>query len=150
MPTLKDKVSKKKVNWPDLVFAAEANKEWFEEVTVVTLKSHYYAKAYEAAWSQINNPDKLDETAQDIMASGSIKVQEYIKISNNLDVEICLDREKISDSVVEEALNILMDVEILPNIHIKLGDEKTFQPHDVWQSFSAAGENKSFTPSYLV
>jgi hypothetical protein len=132
MPSLKDKISKN--NWPDIVFAAEADREWFDEVTVVTLKSHYYDKVYDFAWNSINNPNQLEDTAKAVMDNGTIVVQEYIKINDEYGVEICLDRDKITDRVVEEALDLLMTVEILPNINIKFGEKKSFLSHEVWQN----------------
>ena len=131
MASLKDKVSKSKMDWADLIFLAEAEREWFEEVTVTTLKSHYENLAYQLAWEQAESIDGLDSRARSIMNSGKVYVQEYIKVDENSSVEICLDRTEITDEVVEEALDLLIDVGITPNAHLIFGEKKTFISEEI-------------------
>ena len=138
MSLLKDKATK--TDWPGIVFQAEAEREWFDEVTVVTLKSHYHDKVYDVAWANADMvKESVDDTAKEIMKSGAITVREYIKIDDNYHVEVCVDRDKITDEVVEEALNKLIDIDIHSNLFMESGVERTFQPHEMWQHIE---ENK--------
>jgi len=124
METLRDKVSKTK--WPDLVFMAAANDEEFEEVTITTLKSHYIDMVFDLAWKQITNPDDLQSRAKKIMDSGNVSVREYIKVNENYQVEICIDREMITDDIVEEALDLLVEVGVERNACIEFGNRRTY------------------------
>ena len=111
--SLKDKITK--TNWTDLVFLAEANNEWFEEVKITTLKSYYEEEVYSRAWKLIKDPEELDAHARTIMESGEIKVQEYIKTNEECEVEICIDCDVITDSVVE------------------LGEKMSYNYKDIWE-----------------
>ena len=99
-PSLKDRVSIANIDWPSLVFLAEAEKEWFEEVTIVTLKSHYQTLVYDQAWEQTESLDGLNSRAKSIMNSKTIQVQEYIKTNEDSSVEVCIDHDVITDKVV--------------------------------------------------
>jgi hypothetical protein len=126
---LEDKITK--TNWPNLVFMAEGSGEWFENVTVVTLKSHFVDKVYEAAWNSIHDAKQLDETAIQIMESRSIEVQQYVNIDEFSSVEVCLNHDEITDAVVEEALELLIDIGVTPNTHTEFGEKYSFLPADV-------------------
>jgi len=124
--SLKDRVSTLNTNWPELIFLAEAEQEWFEEVTIITLKTHYQTLVYDQAWEQAESLEGLNSRARDIMNSKSIQVQEYIKTNDDSSVEVCIDHEVITDQVVDEVLDLLAEVGITPNTHLNFGESKTF------------------------
>jgi len=124
--SLKDRVSTLNTNWPELIFLAEAEQEWFEEVTIITLKTHYQTLVYDRAWEQTESLEGLNSRARDIMNSKSIQVQEYIKTNDDSSVEVCIDHDEITDQVVDEVLNLLAEVGITPNTHLDFGENKTF------------------------
>jgi hypothetical protein len=127
--SLKDKISR--INWPELVFTAEAGREWFEDVTIVTLKSEYLERAYDKAWEQIDDIDSLDNQVKMIMNSGDIIVKEYIKIGEDYSVRVCIDRDEITDNVVDEVLDILADIGIKPKSYHNFGVAKTFTTEEI-------------------
>lgn len=122
--SLKEKVSK--INWPELVFNAEAEREWFEDVTIVTLKSEYVEYVYDLAWKQANGVNDVDDAAQKIINSSEVYVNEYIQIGKDCVVKVCIDRDEITDVVVEEVLDMLIDIGIQPDTYHKFGVLKTF------------------------
>ena len=124
METLRDKVSKTK--WPDLVFMAAGNDEEFQEVKITTLKSHYLDTVFDLAWKQIKNIEDLQSRAEVIMDSGDISVREYVKVNGKYQVEICIDREIITDDAVEDALDLLVEMGIEPRSCIEFGDRRTY------------------------
>ncbi len=135
MDTLKDKVPK--TNWPDLVFMAAGDDEEFQEVKITTLKSHYLDTVFDLAWKQINDSDDvhLEETlmhrANEIMDSGNISVREYVKVNGKYQVEICIDRETITDAIVEEALDLLVEIGIEPRTCIEFGNSRTYDSQGI-------------------
>ena len=127
--SLKEKVSK--INWPELVFEAEAEREWFEDVTVITLQSEYLDRIYDEAWQQAEAIEGLDERAKTIMNSGRVHVREYIQIGEDFKVKVCIDRVEITDEVVEEVLDLLIEVGISPNARLEFGEKKTFTAEQI-------------------
>jgi len=125
--SLKEKISK--INWPELVFEAEAEREWFEDVTIVTLKSEYLERVYDKAWDQTD--EGLNEKAKRIMNSGEIFVNEFIQIGEDSAVRVCIDKDEITDDVVEEVLNILVDIGIKPDSRHTFGVRKTFMYDEI-------------------
>ena len=123
--------NKRKINWPDLVFTAEAEREWFEDVTITTLKSEYAETVYEQAWNQADTSEGLEDRAKAIMDSGVVRVNEYIQIGENYSIKICIDREEITDEVVEEALDLLIGVGLGIPARLKIGGERTFTSEQV-------------------
>jgi len=124
--SLKDKVPTYKPNWPDLIFLAEAEKECFEEVTIVTLKSQYQTAVYDRAWEQADSLEGLNSRARSIMNSKTIHVQEYIKVNDNSSIEVCVDQNEITDQVVDEVLDMLTEVGITPNTQFDFGEKRTY------------------------
>ena len=49
-----------------------------------------------------------------------------VKMTNDFKVKVCIDREEITDEVVEEVLDLLVEVGITPNARIEFGEKKTF------------------------
>jgi hypothetical protein len=127
--SLKDKISK--INWPELVFTAEAGREWFEDITIVTLKSEYLERAYDKAWKQIDDIDSLDKQVKVIMNSGELSVKEFIQIGEDYSVKVCIDRDEITDEVVDEVLDILADIGIKPKSYHNFGVMKTFTTDEI-------------------
>jgi hypothetical protein len=103
-----------KIDFPSLVFYAEAEAEPFQDVTVITLQSHYVDVCYDCAMEQAENYDDVDEWATyiqerafGIMDSGQIIVQEFVDVKEDRSVVIAMDADTITDEVVDLALGYL-------------------------------------------
>jgi len=128
--------TKAKINWPDLVFYAEATEEPFEELTVTTLKSHYGSLCEEVAVGCVAFTGdekswytKVQERAEWEMDNGNITVREHIRIDNNLNAYAVIDADAITDKEVERALTWLEQVDI-PGKK-EFGDPKSFTSKQV-------------------
>lgn len=121
---LKDKVSNFK--WPEIVFQAESEKQTFEHLTIVTLKSEYQENVYDLAWNQISSINELDVKAKMIMDSGNVTIDEYVKVSPDGHIKVCIDRDEINDDTVEEILDLLTEIEITPNMYHCISEGNTF------------------------
>jgi len=137
---LKDKITK--TSWPDLVFMAEAQHESFQDLQITTLKSYYEDTVYERAWAHIkiikeesesDLTDKVEDRAKELMDTNAIFVKEFIRVSDEFEVEVCVDKSVISDIIVEEVLEMLTTIGIKPNTVIEFGDPQTFSSAEIKQ-----------------
>ncbi len=101
------------------MFLAEATEEPFQEVTVVTLKSHYNDTCQELAIQKVkySNDSELWEAevqrvAENIMNSGSVTVREFVSVGEDRNAIIAIDVDIITDSEVDIALGYLAEAEI--------------------------------------
>ena len=137
---LKDKITK--TSWPDLVFMAEAHHESFQDLKITTLKSQYEEKVFELAWAHIqidegksedNLTYKVEERAKTLMENRSVYVKEFVKVDEDYNVEVCVDKSVITDIIVEEVLDMLTEIGIKPNTVIEFGDAKSFSCAEIKQ-----------------
>ncbi len=115
----KRKKSSCNIDFPSLVFFAEATEEPFQEVTVVTLKSHYNDTCQELAIQKVKYPNdselwevKVQQMAENIMNSGSVTVREFVSVGEDRSAVIAIDVDIITDSAVDIALGYLAEAEI--------------------------------------
>ena len=125
-------------NWPDLTFMAEANGEGFAEANIITLRAHYREKVYELAFDRAAKEgvtvDKIFSTVEDyaidIMREGSVKVQPFVEVFDSY-ITICIDTPRIDDEAVQNALNMLLEVDDLtPGKRYELGSAVSFKPEE--------------------
>lgn len=108
-----------RIEWADAYFTASANKEPFEEVSIVTAKSMYLELAYTAAvdimLKQASNvtPSFIQSAmiayADYIMNEGKVYVHEHVKVADE-GISICINAVDVDDEdVVWRALDMLAD-----------------------------------------
>lgn len=113
-----EKVSKTKLDWPNLTFYSGAVGEKFEEVRIVTLISHYEMICYEKAIDKIPFTDneqwlnKVYKKAMEIMDSEKVTVQEMVKIEEDFTTLVVLDDYVINDQSVDRALSLIEQANI--------------------------------------
>lgn len=98
----------KKFSWPELYFTAEASREAFEDVNVVTLKSFYFDQAQEIALQEVGlkNKSRLERRIKEIIESQTIKVQEHVSVTHG-SKQVVINRESIDEAAVWSALDML-------------------------------------------
>lgn len=127
-----------------IVLFAEAFREKFNKVTIITLKEHYKAKIRNnvlrqfAAEHDFDATDEIDgiinRQIREKMDTGTVFVFEYVKVLENRDVEICIDVAEITDATEQYALQKLLEVDIKPDMNFRLGENKTFKSYEIFQS----------------
>lgn len=103
------------VRWAEVVIAAEAAKEPFEDVTIVTARSCFADLALQAAADLVYKQghaltdNKVKAIAQSLIASQKICVQEHVRINED-GIIVCLDVADTQDEyVMWRALDLLAD-----------------------------------------
>lgn len=105
--------------WPELVFLAEAEREPFADVRVITLYSHCEELAYNKMLNELsskqisvlnidfNKPQYRDRLRNLIP---TFEVREFIEILSN-EVVVAVDSDVVDDDAVDRALEMLETVE---------------------------------------
>lgn len=108
------------ISWPDVYFTAEANRERFEDVNIVTLKSHLTEQAYDQAIHEvgISNETKLRHRVNTILNSGQLRVTEHVEVRQD-SIRVVVDCENIDDETVWVALDMVASA--LDKLQGKLG-----------------------------
>jgi hypothetical protein len=108
MQKLPKQQSRKQISWPDVYFTAEANRERFDDVNVVTLKSYLAEKAYDIAIAElgVEHPDALLARVRVILDSGRIYVSEHVKV-NRSGIRVVVDCELIDEDSIWKALDMV-------------------------------------------
>ena len=128
------------INWPNLIFNSELNKLPFEEVNIVTLKSHYQQLVDTYVMDNMTNivtdPDVLFEDVRKqskvIMDSGVISCRQFIEKHPITGVTICVDVEEIVESTIMQALNLLVTPDIdWSEDRVEFGALKTFKSSEL-------------------
>lgn len=98
----------KKISWPDLYFAAEVNKETFEDVNITTLKCFYFDLAQEQALLEVGlkSKSRLEKRIKHIIEAQTIKVQEHVEVTHS-GIRVVINRETIEEGAVFSALNMV-------------------------------------------
>lgn len=115
----------KKISWPELYFLAESSKESFKNVHLITAKAAFVDKISQAVYEKtlkdlskrslkyniINiDHDTFVQNIKTIITSNArtrkIFVHEYVAFYPNY-IEICINRERIDDDFIGEAINRL-------------------------------------------
>lgn len=96
------------ISWSDVYFTAEANREPFEDVNIITLKSYFTEKVYELATRQVGVEDtiKLMRRVRQIIKGGELKVYEHVNVSST-GIRIIIDAETVDDDTLWTALDKL-------------------------------------------
>ena len=125
------------IDWANLVFFAEAHEEPFQEVSVITLKSHYNDLCHEQAVVQVHhfNDRTIHSRAIIIMNSGTVSVQEFVNVNEDRSVVIAIDADTITDHEVDVALGYLAEAEI-PGITY-FGEGRTYDSEAIKGAFDA-------------
>lgn len=100
-----------KVDWADVIMAADAEKEIFSNMRIVTARSEYISKAQELAIDKSYKTNNIDEynintITLDIIKSGEVKVYESAVIYED-GIFVCLDVDVIDDDAVWKALDLV-------------------------------------------
>jgi len=93
----------KNISWPDLVFLAEAEREPFSDVQIITLYSHC-----------LNLAEEMELSLPCIEQSEQVEVFEDR-------VQIVVDAETVDDDAVVRALNFLTEMD-----NFEVGNKKEF------------------------
>lgn len=97
-------------DWPSVIFAAEREKEPFEDVQVVTARCEYVNLAYQAATemlqsNQQSNIATLHALAKTLIATQKLHIQEYVRVDQT-GITVCLNvRSTEHDDVMWLALD---------------------------------------------
>lgn len=100
-----------KVDWADVIMAADAEKEIFSNMRIVTARSEFISKAQELAIDESYKTNNIDECnintiTLDIIKSGEVKVYESAVIYED-GIFVCLDVDIIDDDAVWKALDLV-------------------------------------------
>lgn len=107
-----------RIEWADVYFTASADREPFEDVSIITAKSAYLELAYTAAADillrqstktsnfQLYQGDVLEYAAH-IMNEGKVFVQEHVKVAPE-GISICINAANVdNEDVVWRGLDLL-------------------------------------------
>lgn len=124
------------INWPKLVFYAEAFGEGFEELTIMTLKSYYNSVCQEAAVAVVpfsGDEDvwfrQVQERAEQEMNSGECRVREFVKVDEQMNATVCINADIITDKEIDIALTWLEQADIPGEQYF--GEWKTFTAEQI-------------------
>lgn len=120
------------ISWDALYFTAESHQESFQDVNIITLKSYFVDKVYEAAIREVGliSEHALDRKAVMIIASQAIKVQEHVEISST-GIKVVINRNMIDDDATWAALdNVAIALE-------RLDGKSGIVPFSEYLSFAA-------------
>lgn len=94
--------------WTNLYFTAEATRDQFDHVHVVTLKSHYLDLIYDLAIKEVGILDdaKLLTRVKEIVDSGEVLVCEHVNFSTP-HTTVVINRESITDDTIMEAAELV-------------------------------------------
>lgn len=102
-------------------------------IHLTTLKSFFYSKATEQAFSQTFQGElteqferDLDHRTDQIIVSGRVTVSEFIKRDHEGNVFVCLDFPLINQQFVDVALDTIEQYNIQPGQCVPLSEPKTF------------------------
>jgi hypothetical protein len=100
-----------KVDWADVIMAADAEKEIFSNMRIVTARSEFISKAQELAIDESYKTNNIDEynintITLDIIKSGEVKVYESAVVYED-GIFVCLDVDIIDDDAVWKALDLV-------------------------------------------
>lgn len=124
------------IDWAGLVFHASAHGDRFQELTVVTLKSHYKDVCYEEALGHVAYAgdeqqwyDSIQRHAEWLMNQGTVYVREFIRVNEDRNVTVAIHATTITDTEIDVALSYLADAEI-PGI-VYIGELHTFTSEQI-------------------
>jgi uncharacterized membrane protein len=134
------------IDYPSLVFLAEATEEPFQEVTVVTLKSHYNDLCQEMAIQKVQYPNdgeiweaEVQQMAERLMDTGGITVREFVEVGDDRNVTIAIDADTITDSEVDKALGYLAEAKIPGTTYF--GSYQVYSSTDIKEVINATVEH---------
>ncbi|TFG96113.1 hypothetical protein E4H12_11820 [Candidatus Thorarchaeota archaeon] len=106
--TVQQQNKRNSISWSDVYFYAEANKEPFQDVNIVTLKSYFTDKAYDRAITELGmvDNDSLRRRACEIIDGGQVLVSEHVKVSSE-GIRVVVDCAEVNDDVLWTALDLL-------------------------------------------
>lgn len=100
------------IDWPGVYFAAEAEREPFEDVNVITARAEYVNRAELAAVELLTeqglvcNLQNISQLARTLIATSKVFVQEFVRIEQDGTITVCIDVPTLqSDTVMWRALD---------------------------------------------
>ena len=123
------------ISWPDLYFTAEAEKEDFEDISIVSLKSLFSEKVHELAINDVGVEDEALVRARvhEIIKSGTVFVEEHVNVSGS-GITVYVDVDAIDDNTMWEALTMISSaLETLDGKHgdVPIGKSITYSLSDI-------------------
>lgn len=98
------------MDWPGLIFAAEAGGEWFSNVNIVTTKTAFVDLAYLAAADLLVGcgheltADKVQSMACTLVTTNKIAVQESVTVAGDGAIHVCMNIDTLdTDNAVWQA-----------------------------------------------
>lgn len=123
--------------WPELVFLAEAEREPFADVRIITLYSHCEELAYTKMLDQLEGTvsnidfDKPQYRTQLRELIPTFDVREFIEIFPT-EVLVAVDSDTVDDAAVDRALEMLETIEDFSvGINFQFGSLKKYQVRKV-------------------
>ena len=97
-----------RISWPDVYFAAEANREAFEDVSVATLDSYLVDMAYEIAINEVGLEDSsiLVQRAHEILTKETVSGKEHVDVSGH-GINVVIDRKEIDEDALWDILDMV-------------------------------------------
>lgn len=123
-----------KQKWSDIILRLMADGERFEDVHIVTLKSHYNSVVEQTVIEQtlryVDDDEKfqqqLEKRKQKVLKNNTIKVRQFVELDPFTGMLIiCLDVDKIDDNTLNVAMDVLSTIEFTGN-RIEFGEAKSF------------------------
>ena len=111
-------------------------------VEIITLKEYYIEKVFEMVIGSAEHAgsedeeitsewlQKIDDQIKEVMDNGKVFVREFIEISSDLNVVVCLDVDEITDEVEQQAVTRLLLMGVMP-AEAKFGKNKTFKSNEL-------------------
>lgn len=122
-------------NWADLVLRGLADGEEVQDFHVVTLKSFYNSLVTDTVMnttysSNVDFDKWAEKKTKYVMDSGKIAVRQFVAHDEETDsVTVCLDVEKITNEIVNDALEKLAEIGFENGSMTFFGDSVTYT-HD--------------------
>lgn len=94
------------MNWPNVVFAAEAAQEPFEDVNIITALGLFVDTAFQAAADLVYTEghtltqEKVQSVAFAMIADRKIMVQEHVRVNAD-GITVCINVPDVNDEAVQ-------------------------------------------------
>jgi len=137
---LAKRINRHKIDWPELIFYAEAEREPFADIHVVTLYSHCLQVAQEELITNLLNENtpfanidlskkKYKDKIKQLISS--IKAREFVDILSDR-VVVAVDSETVDDFAIDRALEMIETIESFEvGVNYEFGCYKNYEYKEV-------------------
>lgn len=109
--------------WADVILTAETMDEPFQEVRIVTLRSHFLECVYEQALSAYPRvtESELSYIAKEMLEARPITVAEHVTFSPDGSITVVIDRDIIDETATFDAMEMILKAVRAGGTHVTLG-----------------------------